>query len=61
MASPLLDLPDEALDLVLGLVSGREDKRALRLVCKRTCATVDRKIVSALCPQFRKPQLPGSC
>ena len=43
---PLFDLPDEAVELVLGCVDGREDKRALRLVCKRTCASVDSRVVA---------------
>ena len=45
-ASPLFDLPDEAVELVLSLVDSREEKRALRLVCKRTCASVDSRVVA---------------
>ena len=41
MAFPLFDLPAEAVDLVLGSVDDLEDKRALRLVCKRSRASVD--------------------
>lgn len=33
---PLFNLPAEAVELVHGLVSDLEDKRALRLVCKRS-------------------------
>ena len=36
-AVPLFDLPADAVELVLGYV---DDKRALRLVCKRTRASV---------------------
>ena len=46
MAFPLFDLPAEAVELVLGSVDGREDKRALRLVCKRSRAAVDSRVVA---------------
>ena len=42
---PLLDLPPEALELVLGAVDAKADQAALRLVCKRCCASVDRRVV----------------
>ena len=45
MAFPLFDLPDEAVELVLGSVRDLEDKRALRLVCKRSRASVDSRVV----------------
>ena len=45
-AFTLFDLPDEAVELVLGAVDDLEDKRALRLVCKRTCASVDSRVVA---------------
>ena len=45
-AFPLFDLPAEAVKLVLGLVDRREDTRALRLVCKRTRASVDSRVVA---------------
>ena len=41
---PLFDLPDAAVELVLGFVDGLEDKRALRLVCKRSRASVDGRV-----------------
>ena len=43
---PLFDLPAEAVELVLGCVESMEDKRALRLVCKRTRASVDSRVVA---------------
>lgn len=43
---PLFALPDEAVELVLGFVSDREDKRALRLTCKRSRAFVDGRVVA---------------
>ena len=46
MAFPLFDLPAEAVDLVLGSVDDLEDKRALRLVCKRSRASVDSRVVA---------------
>ena len=46
MAFPLFDLPAEAVELVLGCVDGLQDKRALRLVCKRTRAAVDSRVVA---------------
>ena len=46
MAFPLFDLPDEALELVLGLVGDLEDRRALRLVAKRSRAIVDGGVVA---------------
>ena len=45
-AFPLFNLPAEAVELVLGCVDGLEDKRALRLVCKRTRASVDSRVVA---------------
>ena len=33
---------------MLGSVDDLEDKRALRLVCKRTCASVDRRVVAVV-------------
>ena len=42
MAFPLFDLPDGAVQLVLD----PKDKRALRLVCKRSRAGVDRRVVA---------------
>ena len=47
-AFPLFDLPDEAVELVLSLVGDPEDKRALRLVCKRSRASVDSRVVAVL-------------
>ena len=47
-AFPLFDLPDEAVELVLGLVDHRVDKRALHLVCKRTRASVDSRVVAVV-------------
>ena len=46
MAFPLFDLPPEAVELVLGAVGEPEDKRALRLVCKRSRGIVDRGVVA---------------
>ena len=46
MAFPLFALPPEAVELVLGSVGDPEDKRALRLVCKRSCASVDSRVVA---------------
>ena len=46
MAFPLFDLPAEAVELVLDSVDDLEDKRALRLVCKRTRAVVDSRVVA---------------
>ena len=45
MAFPLFDLPDEAVELVHRCVRGPKDRRALRLVCKRSCAMVDDTIL----------------
>ena len=45
-AFPLFDLPAEAVELVLGFVDDLEDKRALRLVCKRARASVDSRVVA---------------
>ena len=45
-AFPLFGLPEEAVELVLGFVHDREDKRALRLVCKRGRASVDSRVVA---------------
>ena len=44
---PLFDLPEEAVELVHGSVGDLEDRRALRLVCKRSRALVDRRVVAA--------------
>lgn len=41
---PLFELPSEAVELVLHSVKVLEEKRALRLVCKRTCAYLDRRV-----------------
>ena len=46
MAFALLDLPLEVLRLVYGFVDGGEDRRALRLVCKQSCALVDNAVVA---------------
>ena len=46
MASPLFDLPDEAVELVHASVGDLEDRRALRLVCRRSRACVDRRVVA---------------
>ena len=46
MTFPLFDLPPTAVELVLGSVSGLEDKCALRLVSKRCCGIVDRAVVA---------------
>ena len=46
MVFPLFDLPGVAVDQVLDSVSDLEDKRALRLVCKRTRARVDSRVVA---------------
>ena len=43
---PLLDLPDTAVERVLGSMSGSEDRRALRLAFKRGRAAVDRGVVA---------------
>ena len=43
---PLLDLPGAAVERVLGSVSDREDRRALRLAFKRGRAAVDRGVVA---------------
>ena len=36
------------MELVLGCVKGPKDKRALRLVCKRTRASVDSRVVTVV-------------
>ena len=68
MPFPLFDLPPEAVELVLRCVDGLEDKRALRLTCKRTCASVDSR-VTAVSPRLTRgnsrnlalvPQLVGA-
>ena len=46
MAFPLFSLPSEAAELVHDFVGDLEDKRALRLVCKRSRALVDRRVVA---------------
>ena len=46
MVFPLFDLPPEAVELVLGAVKGLEDKRALRLVCKRSRAELDSRVTA---------------
>ena len=46
MPFPLFDLPAEAVELVLGSVDDLEAKRALRLVCKRSRASVDSRVVA---------------
>ena len=51
---PLFDLPPEAVELVHGFVDGPEDKRALRLVCKRSRALLDRHVVAV--DYFYSPQ-----
>ena len=43
---PLFDLPPQAVELVLASVDDLEDKRALRLVCKRSRASVDSRVVA---------------
>ena len=48
MAFPLFDLPAEAVERVLALVAELEDRRALRLVCKRTRAAVDGAVVGVV-------------
>ena len=45
---PLFDLPPEAVELVLLAVRGREERRALRLVCKRSRDIVDSGIVAVM-------------
>ena len=50
MVFPLFDLPAEVVELVLGCVDGPEEKRALRLVCKRSCTSVDSRVVSITVP-----------
>ena len=46
MAFPLFDLPDEAVELVHASVGDLEERRALRLVCRRSRACVDRRVVA---------------
>ena len=46
MPFPLFDLPAEAVDLVLSCVDDPKDERALRLVCKRSRAAVDSRVVA---------------
>ena len=41
---PLLDLPLETVELALGSVLGLEDRRALRLACKKSRAIIDRSV-----------------
>ena len=48
---------------MLGFVDGLEDKRALRLVCKRSCAFVDSRVVAVMDGRacgypIKKKQLP---
>ena len=54
---PLFELPPETVDLVLGSVGGLEEKRALRLVCKRIRAGVDSRVVVVI---RRYPPVPGA-
>ena len=58
-AFPLFDLPPEAVELVLRCVGDPGDKRALRLVCKRTCASVDGSVVAVKNLSGRPPIVPG--
>ena len=46
MGFPLFDLPGAAVELILGSLDEREDRRTLRLVCKRSCDSVDRSVVA---------------
>ena len=46
MAFPLFDLPPEAVELVVSFVICKEDKAALRLVCKRSRDIVDGGVVA---------------
>ena len=46
MAFPLFDLPAEAVEQIIGCVDSRDDKRALRLVSKRSRSIVDSRVVS---------------
>ena len=48
---PLLDLPAVAVDLVHASVEAEEDKKALRLVSRRSRALVDRGVVALAYPR----------
>ena len=46
MSRHIVSLPPHRSPTTLGFVDGREDKRALRLVCKRSRASVDSRVVA---------------